>query len=71
LSALAGKFAGKPVGLANLAVAIGEEPDTIEAVIEPYLIRIGFLQRTPRGREITLLGAKHIGMAKPEQPTLL
>jgi holliday junction DNA helicase RuvB len=71
LEALAGKFAGKPVGLSNLAVAIGEEPDTIEAVIEPYLIRIGFLQRTPRGREITQLGARHIGMAKPEQPTLL
>jgi Holliday junction DNA helicase RuvB len=71
LAALAGKFAGRPVGLSNLAVAIGEEPDTIEAVIEPYLIRIGFLQRTPRGREITQQGARHIGMAKPEQPTLL
>jgi Holliday junction DNA helicase RuvB len=71
LEVLAGKFKGKPVGLSNLAVAIGEEPDTIESVIEPYLIRIGFLQRTPRGREITGLGAKHIGMAHPEQPTLL
>lgn len=71
LEVLAGKFAGRPVGLSNLAVAIGEEPDTIEAVIEPYLIRIGFLQRTPRGREITNSGARHIGMGFPEQPTLL
>lgn len=71
LGVLAGKFRGKPVGLSNLAVAIGEEPDTIEAVIEPYLIRIGFLQRTPRGREITALGANHVGMGYPEQPTLL
>jgi Holliday junction resolvasome RuvABC ATP-dependent DNA helicase subunit len=57
---LATQFAAKPVGLSTLAVAIGEEPDTIEAVIEPYLIRIGFIQRTPRGREITQSGILHI-----------
>jgi holliday junction DNA helicase RuvB len=62
LRLLATKFASKPVGLSTLAVAIGEEPDTIEAVIEPYLIRKGFLQRTPRGREITKHGLKHLGV---------
>ena len=60
LRLLATQFAAKPVGLSTLAVAIGEEPDTIEAVIEPYLIRIGFIQRTPRGREITQSGIAHI-----------
>lgn len=71
LVALAGKFGRRPVGLSTLAVAVGEEPDTIEAVIEPYLIRIGFLHRTPRGREITPAGAAHVGLDVPEQPTLL
>ena len=61
LRLLATKFNSKPVGLSTLAVAIGEEPDTIEAVIEPYLIRIGFIQRTPRGREITPAGIAHLG----------
>lgn len=58
---LADKFAGKPVGLSTLAVALGEEPATIEAVVEPYLIRQGFIHRTPRGREITIQGLKHLG----------
>lgn len=60
LRLLATQFSAKPVGLSTLAVAIGEEPDTIEAVIEPYLIRIGFIQRTPRGREITGAGVNHL-----------
>lgn len=60
LQLLANKFSGKPVGLSTLAVALGEEPDTIEAVIEPYLIREGFIHRTPRGREITELGLQHL-----------
>lgn len=60
LRLLATQFSAKPVGLSTLAVAIGEEPDTIEAVIEPYLIRIGFIQRTPRGREITQAGVAHL-----------
>ena len=60
LELLANKFSGKPVGLSTLAVALGEEPDTIEAVIEPYLIREGFIHRTPRGREITELGLQHL-----------
>jgi holliday junction DNA helicase RuvB len=60
LRLLSTQFRAKPVGLSTLAVAIGEEPDTIESVIEPYLIRIGFLHRTPRGREITPAGLTHI-----------
>ena len=63
LRLLATQFAAKPVGLSTLAVAIGEEPDTIEAVIEPYLIRIGFMQRTARGREITQAGISHISQS--------
>ena len=63
LNLLATKFSAKPVGLSTLAVAIGEEPDTIEAVVEPYLIRTGLIQRTPRGREITQAGLSHLGVA--------
>ena len=61
LDAVAHKFEGGPVGLSTLAVALGEEPDTIEDVYEPYLLQLGFLQRTPRGRVITALGREHIG----------
>jgi Holliday junction DNA helicase RuvB len=61
LSAIAHKFGGGPVGLSTLAVSLGEEPDTIEDVYEPYLLQLGFLQRTPRGRVITALGRDHIG----------
>ena len=60
LSAIADKFGGGPVGLSTLAVSLGEEPDTIEDVYEPYLLQLGFLQRTPRGRVITELGRAHI-----------
>ena len=62
LTMLSTKFSAKPVGLSTLAVALGEEPDTIEAVIEPYLIRAGLIQRTPRGREITAGGLAHLGI---------
>lgn len=55
-------FSGGPVGLDNLAVSIGEESDTIEEVYEPYLIQLGFIKRTPRGREITDIGYKHFGI---------
>ena len=61
LSAISHKFGGGPVGLSTLAVSLGEEPDTIEDVYEPYLLQLGFLQRTPRGRVITELGREHIG----------
>ena len=61
LRAIVGKFGGGPVGLSTLAVALGEEPDTIEDVYEPYLLQLGFIQRTPRGRIVTELGRAHIG----------
>ena len=64
LAAIVRKFDGGPVGLSTLAVALGEEPDTIEDVYEPYLLQLGFLQRTPRGRVITKLGRAHVGAAK-------
>ncbi len=61
LHAVVVKFEGGPVGLSTLAVTLGEEPDTIEDVYEPYLLQLGFLQRTPRGRVVTKLGREHIG----------
>jgi Holliday junction DNA helicase RuvB len=61
LFAIGHKFGGGPVGLSTLAVALGEEPDTIEDVYEPYLLQLGFIQRTPRGRVITELGKQHVG----------
>jgi Holliday junction DNA helicase RuvB len=64
LGAIVHKFGGGPVGLSTLAVALGEEPDTIEDVYEPYLLRLGFLQRTPRGRVVTELGREHVGSTK-------
>jgi Holliday junction DNA helicase RuvB len=60
LGLLAKKFNAKPVGLSTLAVALGEEPETIESVIEPFLIRSGLLSRTQRGREITQTGIDHL-----------
>jgi Holliday junction DNA helicase RuvB len=63
------KFDGGPVGLSTLAVSLGEEPETIEDVYEPYLLQLGFLQRTPRGRTITALGRAHMG-AVPDTSTL-
>ena len=65
LSAIASKFGGGPVGLSTLAVSLGEEPDTIEDVYEPFLLQLGFLQRTPRGRVITALGREHMGVPAP------
>jgi holliday junction DNA helicase RuvB len=61
LAAIAERFGGGPVGLSTLAVALGEEPDTIEDVYEPYLLQLGYIQRTPRGRIITDLGRAHLG----------
>ena len=61
------KFAGGPVGLDNLAAAIGESSDTIEDVLEPYLIQQGYLQRTPRGRMATAATWQHFGLARPER----
>jgi Holliday junction DNA helicase RuvB len=61
------KFSGGPVGVENLAAAIGEERDTIEDVLEPYLIQQGYLQRTPRGRIATMLTYQHFGLVMPTQ----
>jgi holliday junction DNA helicase RuvB len=63
LRAIVHKFGGGPVGLSTLAVALGEEPDTIGDVYEPYLLQLGFIQRTPRGRIVTKLGRAHVGAA--------
>ena len=56
------KFEGRPVGLSTLAVALGEEPDTIESVVEPYLLREGLIERTPKGRQATALAHRHLGL---------
>ena len=70
LEAIVEKFGGGPVGLSTLAVALGEEPDTIEDVHEPYLLQLGFLQRTPRGRVVTDLGRAHVGASAREHGAL-
>jgi Holliday junction DNA helicase RuvB len=64
LSAVIEKFSGGPVGVENLAAAIGEERDTIEDVLEPFLIQQGYLQRTPRGRVATPLAYRHFGLVQ-------
>ena len=66
LEAVIHRFDGGPVGLDNIAASIGEERDTIEDVIEPYLIQQGYLQRTPRGRIATLAAYKHLGVLPPK-----
>jgi Holliday junction DNA helicase RuvB len=65
LAAIVRKFDGGPVGLSTLAVSLGEEPDTIEDVYEPYLLQLGLIQRTPRGRIVTKLGRAHVGAETP------
>ncbi len=65
LEALVGSFAGGPVGVSTLAVAVGEEPTTVEEVCEPYLVRAGMLARTPRGRVATTLAWEHLGLPPP------
>jgi Holliday junction DNA helicase RuvB len=70
LRAIIEKFAGGPVGLNNVAVAIGEDEDTIEDMIEPFLIQIGFLQRTPRGRVATVQAYTHLGLSAPARQDL-
>ncbi len=65
------KFGGGPVGINTLATAVGEEAETIEEVYEPYLVQEGFLERTPRGREVTELATKHFGLrSDSDQPKL-
>jgi Holliday junction DNA helicase RuvB len=71
LAAIIDKFKGGPVGITTVATAVGEEPGTIEEVYEPFLIQEGFLQRTPRGREVTAKAYDHLGKSRPQQPGTL
>ena len=71
LDTLVVKFGGGPVGLSTLAVSVAEEPDTLEDVYEPYLMRLGFIRRTPRGRVATRAAFEHIGAPPPEQGSTL
>lgn len=66
LQLLTERFKGKPVGLSTLSVAVGEEQDTIESVVEPFLVRQGLISRTPRGRQATELAFRHLGLPTPE-----
>ena len=65
------KFNGGPVGLTTIATALGEDAGTIEEVYEPFLIKEGFIKRTPRGREVTGLAYQHLGRLKPSEQTSL
>jgi Holliday junction DNA helicase RuvB len=74
LMCIAEKYAGGPVGADTLSAALSEERDTIEEVIEPYLMQLGLVMRTPRGRMLSSAGFKHLGLSAPInsiQPTLL
>ena len=62
------RFRGGPVGLSTLAVAVGEEPETVEDVYEPFLLQLGMLMRTPRGRVATPLAWEHLGLNPPSGP---
>jgi Holliday junction DNA helicase RuvB len=65
------KFGGGPVGVGTLAAAMHEEPDTLEDVCEPYLLQLGFIKRTQRGRMATDLAYEHLGLQRATNPTLL
>jgi holliday junction DNA helicase RuvB len=69
LSSLCKQFAGGPVGLSTLAIAVGEQPETVEDVYEPFLIQQGLLQRTPRGRVALPAAWHHIGLTPPAPPS--
>ena len=68
LETLVRKFSGRPVGLNTLAAAVGEEPDTLEDVYEPFLLQLGFLARTPKGRQATPRAYEHLGEQPPSSP---
>ena len=70
LKVLVEKFSGRPVGLSTLAIALSEEKETIEEIIEPYMIQIGFVERTPRGRMATQNAYKYLGVDLPEENKL-
>ena len=65
LETLVKRFNGGPVGISTLAMAIGEESETIESLAEPFLVRMGFISRTPRGRIATPAGFAHLGLKPP------
>jgi len=69
LSAVCERFGGGPVGLSTLAISVGEEPETVEDVYEPFLLQLGLLMRTPRGRVATGGGWRHLGLAEPAAPS--
>lgn len=71
LTALCAGFAGGPVGISTLAVAVGEERETVEELAEPFLVRLGFLARTPRGRVATAAAWRHLGLTAPAMPSQL
>lgn len=71
LTTIIHKFSGGPVGLNTIATAVGEDAGTIEEVYEPFLIKEGFIKRTPRGREVTELAYKHLGVVRPGDPQTL
>jgi len=71
LEALCRRFGGGPVGLSTLAVAVGEEPDTVETVAEPYLVREGYMVRTPRGRAASAQAWEHLGLTPPRDAQTL
>lgn len=70
LTTIVTKFKGGPVGVGTIATAVGEDPGTLEEVYEPFLIKEGFIHRTPRGREVTDLTYKHLGLSKYQDNTL-
>ena len=71
LSTIIEKFKGGPVGVNTIATAVGEDPGTLEEVYEPFLIKEGFIHRTPRGREVTALAYKHLGIENKLQENSL
>jgi Holliday junction DNA helicase RuvB len=71
LLALIDRFGGGPVGVSTLAIAVGEEVETVEAVAEPFLVRNGLLARTPRGRVATQAGYLHVGRTPPANSATL
>ncbi|MCA1693146.1 MAG: Holliday junction branch migration DNA helicase RuvB, partial [Actinobacteria bacterium] len=66
LHAVCHRFGGGPVGLSTLAISVGEEPETVEDVYEPFLLQLGMLKRTPRGRVATAAAWAHLGLPQPE-----
>ena len=71
LEAVGRRYGGGPVGLETLAAAVGEEPGTLEDVVEPYVLQMGLMERTPRGRQLTLEGYRYLGLEPPARQTLL